>query len=137
MKRTSLLLLTLLFSTYLLHADEGMWLLGKMNKPLRDEMKALGLEVPFDKIYSPKHRSLKDAVVSFGGFCSGVIVSDQGLLLTNHHCGLRSVQQHSSVENDYLQYGFSAPTLGAELRSEERRVGKECGSTVRRLVWRG
>lgn len=82
-------------------------------------MKEMGLEVPFDKIYSPKHTSLKDAVVSFGGFCSGVIVSDQGLLLTNHHCGLRCVQQHSTVENDYLQYGFSAPTLTDELPNPE------------------
>ncbi len=119
MKRIFPLLLTLLLSTYLLHADEGMWLLGKMNKPLREEMKAMGLEVPFDKVYSPKHTSLKDAVVSFGGFCSGVIVSDQGLLLTNHHCGLRCVLQHSSVEHDYLQYGFAAPTLGDELPNPE------------------
>ena len=84
-------------------ADEGMWMLGNLNKQTRKAMKELGLQMPADKLYNPKKPSLKDAVVSFGGFCSGVVVSEDGLVFTNHHCGFSSVQQHSSVEHDYLK----------------------------------
>ena len=119
MKPKYYILIFLLLSTSMLRADEGMWLLGRVDKNLRVTMKEMGLEVPFDKVYNPKYPSLTSAVVSFGGFCSGVVVSKEGLVLTNHHCGLRSVQQHSTVDHDYLKYGFSAPTQADELPNHE------------------
>ena len=100
-------------------ADEGMWMLGNLNKQTRKAMKELGLQMPADKLYNPKKPSLKDAVVSFGGFCSGVVVSEDGLVFTNHHCGFSSVQQHSSVEHDYLKNGFVAHSRAEELPNPE------------------
>ena len=103
-------------------ADEGMWMLGNLNKQTRKTMKELGLQMPADKLYNPKKPSLKDAVVSFGGFCSGVVVSEDGLVFTNHHCGFSSVQQHSSVEHDYLKDGFVARSRAEELPNPELYV---------------
>ena len=103
-------------------ADEGMWMLGNLNKQTRKAMKELGLQMPADKPYNPKKPSLKDAVVSFGGFCSGVVVSEDGLVFTNHHCGFSSVQQHSSVEHDYLKNGFVAHSRAEELPNPELYV---------------
>ncbi len=103
-------------------ADEGMWLLGNINKQLRSTMKEMGLQMPFDKVYSPKHHSLTNAVVSFGGFCSGVVVSDNGLVFTNHHCGFSSIQQHSTVDFDILQDGYIADSLNQELPNPELYV---------------
>ncbi|MBE6287261.1 MAG: S46 family peptidase [Mediterranea massiliensis] len=118
MKRLFLLLFSV---TCLLpiQADEGMWMLGNMSKTLRRDMKERGLELPLKKLYDPKKPSLKDAIVSFGGFCSGVVVSEEGLLLTNHHCGFSSVQQHSSPQNDYLKDGFVAHSREEELSCPE------------------
>ena len=96
-------------------ADEGMWMLGNLDKGTRRTLKELGLKLPANKLYHPKKPSLKDAVVSFGGFCSGVVVSEDGLVLTNHHCGFSSIQQLSSLEHDYLQDGFVAKDRSAEL----------------------
>lgn len=103
-------------------ADEGMWMLGNLNKQTRQTMKELGLQMPADKLYSPKRASLKDAVVSFGGFCSGVVVSEDGLVFTNHHCGFSCVQQHSTVEHDYLKDGFVARSRSEELPNPELYV---------------
>ena len=103
-------------------ADEGMWMLGNLNKQTRKTMKELGLQMPADRLYNPKKPSLKDAVVSFGGFCSGVVVSEDGLVFTNHHCGFSSVQQHSSVEHDYLKDGFVARSRAEELPNPELYV---------------
>ena len=103
-------------------ADEGMRMLGNLNKQTRKTMKELGLQMPADKLYNPKKPSLKDAVVSFGGFCSGVVVSEDGLVFTNHHCGFSSVQQHSSVEHDYLKDGFVARSRAEELPNPELYV---------------
>lgn len=103
-------------------AGEGMWMLGNLNKQTRKAMKELGLQMPADKLYNPKKPSLKDAVVSFGGFCSGVVVSEDGLVFTNHHCGFSSVQQHSSVEHDYLKNGFVAHSRAEELPNPELYV---------------
>lgn len=99
-------------------ADEGMWLLGnlKKNKQTERVMKDLGLQMPVNKLYNPKKPCLADAVVSFGGFCSGVVVSDDGLVFTNHHCGFSSIQQHSSVECDYLKDGFVARSFKKNCR---------------------
>jgi len=96
------------------HADEGMWLLAILGKKYED-MKKLGLKLTPEDIYSVNHSSLKDAVVNFGNFCSGEIVSDKGLLLTNHHCGYERIQSHSTVENDYLKNGFWAKSFKEEL----------------------
>lgn len=103
-------------------ADEGMWMLGNLNKQTRKSMKELGLQLSADKLYHPKKASLKDAVVNFGGFCSGVVVSDEGLVFTNHHCGFSSIQQHSSVERDYLKEGFVARSREEELPNAELYV---------------
>ena len=102
------------FFTLAVRADEGMWMLGNLDKQTRRTMKELGLQMPADKLYSSRRPSLKDAVVSFGGFCSGVVVSEDGLVFTNHHCGFSCVQQHSSVEHDYLKNGFVAQRGVAE-----------------------
>ena len=104
------------------YADEGMWMLGNLNRQTRKAMKELGLEMPASRLYNPRKPSLKDAVVSFGGFCSGVVVSEDGLVLTNHHCGFSSVQQHSSVEHDYLKDGFVARNRSEELPNPELYV---------------
>ena len=122
MKLKSLFILLLSLYCMSSFADEGMWLLGNVNKQMRSTMKEMGLQMPFDKVYSPNHRSLSDAVVSFGGFCSGVVVSDNGLIFTNHHCGFNSIQQHSSVKHDYLKDGFVAHSMEEELPNPELYV---------------
>lgn len=97
-------------------ADEGMWLLQLMQEQhLADRMKAQGLLLEADDIYSPNKISLKDAVGIFGGGCTGEIISPDGLILTNHHCGYGAIQQHSSVEHDYLTHGFWAKNRKEEL----------------------
>ena len=109
-------------------ADEGMWLLQMMQeKHLIDRLKAQGLLLEADEVYSPNQVSLKDAVGIFGGGCTGEIISPDGLILTNHHCGYGAIQQHSSVEHDYLKDGFWAksrqeelPTPGLAFRFVER-----------------
>ena len=97
-------------------ADEGMWLLQMMQeKHLIDRLKAMGLALEADDVYSPNKVSLKDAVGIFGGGCTGEIISPDGLILTNHHCGYGAIQQHSSVEHDYLKDGFWAKNRSEEL----------------------
>jgi len=96
-------------------ADEGMWLLPLIEKLNLGKMTELGLKLSAEDIYSLNKACLKDAVVIFGGGCTGEIVSSQGLLLTNHHCGKGQVQAHSSVEHDYLKTGFWAKTKEEEL----------------------
>ncbi len=122
MKLKYILITVCCFFTLAGQADEGMWMLGNLNKQTRKTMKELGLQMSADKLYSPKRPSLKDAVVSFGGFCSGVVVSEDGLVFTNHHCGFSSVQQHSSVEHDYLKDGFVARSREEELPNPELYV---------------
>ena len=97
------------------NADEGMWiplLLGQLNEA---EMQEMGMEITAEDIYAANHSSLKDAIVHFGGGCTGEIISSEGLLLTNHHCGYGQIQSHSSVENDYLTDGFWAMNKSEEL----------------------
>lgn len=96
-------------------ADEGMWMLSHLSAETIKQMQALGLKLTPSQLYNPNGKSLKDAVVSFGGFCTGVVVSPDGLVFTNHHCGFESIQQHSTTEHDYLKNGFVAKT-----RQEER-----------------
>ncbi|MBQ7254335.1 MAG: S46 family peptidase [Bacteroidales bacterium] len=99
-------------------ADEGMWLLPLLEKMNIKTMQQMGCKLSADEIYSINHTCLKDAVVIFGGGCTGEVVSNQGLLLTNHHCGYSSIQSLSSVEHDYLANGYWALTLGDELPVE-------------------
>ena len=110
-------------------AGEGMWLLPYLQRMNIADMQAKGCQLPPDAIYSVDKGSLKDAVVIFGGGCTGEIVSPRGLLFTNHHCGYGSIQALSSVENDYLKNGFWAmspaeeiPAPGLEVRFVRRIV---------------
>ena len=97
-------------------ADEGMWLLQLMKQQNSiDMMKKQGLKLAADDLYNPNRVSLKDAVGIFGGGCTGEIISPEGLILTNHHCGYGAIQQHSSVEHDYLTDGFWAKSRNEEL----------------------
>ncbi|MDP4189187.1 MAG: S46 family peptidase, partial [Bacteroidota bacterium] len=103
-------------------ADEGMWLLPLIQQLNMNKMKEMGLRLNAEDIYSVNHSSLKDAVVIFGSGCTGEIVSQQGLLLTNHHCGFESVQSHSSVDHDYLTNGFWAKTKAEEMPTPDLTV---------------
>jgi hypothetical protein len=96
-------------------ADEGMWLLPLLEQKNMGTMTKMGLKLSAEDIYSLNQACLKDAVVIFGGGCTGEIVSSQGLILTNHHCGYGSIQAHSTVEHDYLKDGFWAKTKAEEL----------------------
>jgi hypothetical protein len=96
-------------------ADEGMWLLPLIEKLNIGKMTELGLKLSAEDIYSLNKASIKDAIVIFGGGCTGEIVSSQGLILTNHHCGYGSIQAHSTVEHDYLRDGFWAMSKEEEL----------------------
>jgi hypothetical protein len=107
------IILTISFG-YRVKADEGMWLLPLIEKLNIGKMTELGLKLSAEDIYTLNKSCLKDAVVSIGG-CTAEIVSSQGLLLTNHHCGYSSIQSHSSVDHDYLKDGFWAKTLSEEL----------------------
>ncbi|AKD04711.1 S46 family peptidase [Pontibacter korlensis] len=95
--------------------DEGMWLPLLLKQLNEAEMQKKGMRLSAEDIYNVNQSSLKDAIVSFGGFCTGEMISPEGLLLTNHHCGYGQVQQHSTVENDYLTEGFWAKTRQEEL----------------------
>lgn len=114
MIKKSLLLLLLLF-VKIGFAAEGMWLPLLLSQLNEKEMQDLGMRITAEDIYSINQSSLKDAIVLFGGGCTGEIVSDQGLLLTNHHCGFSNIQRHSSLEHDYLTDGFWALSLREEL----------------------
>ena len=109
-----LITLILTLSIGIAKAGEGMWIpmLLQYNEK---EMQEMGMKITAEDIYSINHSSLKDAIVLFGGGCTGEIVSDYGLLLTNHHCGYSYIQKHSSVEHDYLTNGFWAMNKGEEL----------------------
>lgn len=95
--------------------DEGMWLPLLIEKLNYSDMQRLGLKISAEDIYSVNHSSLKDAIVIFGGGCTGEIISPEGLLLTNHHCGYQQIQAHSTVEHDYLTNGFWAKSKDQEL----------------------
>ncbi len=103
-------------------ADEGMWMLGNMSEKTQKVLKEMGLELTPDQIYNPNGPSLNNAIVMFGGFCSGVVVSNNGLVFTNHHCGFDAIQDHSSVKFDYLKNGFFAKKLKDELPNPELYV---------------
>jgi len=96
-------------------ADEGMWLPYALQNQTLAQMQALGCKLTAEQIFSLNQPSVKDAIVQFGNGCTGELISGQGLLLTNHHCGLGQIQSHSSVEHDYLTDGFWAKSRNEEL----------------------
>ena len=96
-------------------AGEGMWIPLLLEQLNEDEMQSMGMKITAEDIYSINNSSLKDAIVRFGRGCTGVVVSEDGLLLTNHHCGYGAIQKHSSLENDYLTNGFWAMEREEEL----------------------
>ncbi|MEZ4790868.1 MAG: S46 family peptidase [Flavobacteriales bacterium] len=97
-------------------AHEGMWV-PTLLKSIEGDMHTAGLRITAEDIYSINHGSIKDAIVHFGGGCTAEVISEQGLILTNHHCGFSAIQEHSSLEHDYLKNGFWAMDKAAELRN--------------------
>ncbi|KXK37837.1 MAG: S46 family peptidase [Saprospiraceae bacterium] len=112
---TSLLVLLLLPLSSLIYAGEGMWLPQLLKLLNESEMKSMGMKISAEDIYSINKGSLKDAIVHFGGFCTSEVISPNGLLLTNHHCGYGQIQAHSTIENNLLKDGFWAKNYQEEL----------------------
>src|SRR6187455_146682 len=117
MKQINKLLFAAIFLLYsaISFANEGMWLPLLLEKLNEKEMKSLGMKISAKDIYSINSGSLKDAIVSFGGFCTGEIISSKGLVLTNHHCGFDAVQNHSTLEHNYIRDGFWSNSNSEEL----------------------
>ena len=111
----SLILVVSLFRT---HADEGMWLPMLLGKQVYNDMVKRGLKLSKEQLYSVNKASLKDAIIIFGGFCTGEIVSNQGLIFTNHHCGYDVIASSSSVEKNYLRDGFYAKSKEEEIPAQ-------------------
>jgi hypothetical protein len=103
-------------------ADEGMWLPMLLGDYPESEMQRLGMKITKEDLYSINKPSLKDAIVMFGGVCTGEIISDEGLLLTNHHCGFDAIQSHSSIKYDYITNGFWAMNRSEELPNQGLKV---------------
>jgi len=112
------LLALLLLAPLVSRADEGMWLPLLLKQLNESDMQKRGLKLSAEDIYSINKTSLKDAIVLFGGGCTGEMISGEGLLLTNHHCGYGQIQSHSSVEKDYLTNGFWAMNRSEELANQ-------------------
>ena len=112
----ALLTLALLFSSNAAKADEGMWLLSLLEKMNYKDMQAKGLRLTPEQLYSVNHSSLKDACIWFNGGCTGEIISSEGLILTNHHCGYDAIAELSTTSDNILDNGFWAKT-----RAEERK----------------
>ena len=109
-------LLLIISSFQITLAKEGMWIPMLLNNNIA-EMQAMGCELTAEDIYSVNNSSLKDAIVSFGGFCTGEFISSKGLVLTNHHCGYGQIQKQSTLENNYLKDGFWANSMSEELKN--------------------
>lgn len=122
MRKTILTLLGAFLVAHSLLADEGMWLLKELNRQSAARMKELGFTFPTDSLYNEQNPSLKDAVIIFGAGCTGVAVSDEGLVFTNHHCGYDAIQKLSSVEHDYLKNGFVSQSSEKELPCKDLTI---------------
>jgi len=110
-----LLASSLLFIAFIARADEGMWLPFLLEKLNEKQMKSMGMKITASDIYSINKGSLKDGIVSFGGFCTGEVISSKGLILTNHHCGFDVIQNHSTLDRNYIKDGFWAKNNAEEL----------------------
>ncbi len=120
MKKATLLMAALI-SAGAANADEGMWTLYDLPQAVYEQMKTEGYSLPYDGLYSSGN-AIKNAVVNFSGYCSGVVVSPNGLVFTNHHCGFEAIRSHSTVEHDYMLNGFYAKTYADELPNEDMFV---------------
>ena len=118
MKKTLLSLVVVLAWTMPSHADEGMWTLYNLPQAIYEQMKQYGFQLPMEQLYQSDD-AVKNAVVNFGGYCSGVVVSSEGLVFTNHHCGFDAIRRHSTVEHDYMLNGFVAQSYEEELPNED------------------
>lgn len=98
-------------------ADEGMWTLSNLPQAVYEKMQEEGYHLPYGQLYNDKDAIVK-AVVNFGGYCSGVVVSSDGLVFTNHHCGFEAIRSHSTVEHDYMLNGFVSKSFEEELPNE-------------------
>ena len=121
MKKLSILMAGLAFSATTAHADEGMWTLYNLPQAVYEQMQAEGFTLPYSSLYTGDN-AIKNAVVNFSGYCSGVVVSPDGLVFTNHHCGFESIRRHSTVEHDYMLNGFYAKSFEEELPNENMFV---------------
>ncbi|MFC2710006.1 S46 family peptidase [Hoylesella oralis] len=120
------ILLPLLMAFYLLvpsslKADEGMWTLYNLPQAVYEQMRAEGFQLPYNDLYYGQN-AIKNAVVNFSGYCSGVVVSPDGLVFTNHHCGFEAIRSHSTVEHDYMLNGFCAKSYEEELPNKNMFV---------------
>ncbi|MBR5706417.1 MAG: S46 family peptidase [Bacteroidaceae bacterium] len=113
--KKSIVILAMLMAVTSVWADEGMWMLPTLKKMNESDMKKLGLKISASEIYNEKKASIKDAVVHFGGGCTAEIISEKGLLVTNHHCGYSSIQALSTPEHNYLEDGYWAMNLNEEI----------------------
>ena len=120
MKKTSIILATMLAATPVM-ADEGMWTLYDLPKAAFEQMQSEGFTVPYADLYQSDN-AIKNCVVNFSGYCSGVVVSPDGLVFTNHHCGFEAIRSHSTVEHDYMLNGFYAKSFEEELPNENMFV---------------
>ncbi len=118
MKRILVSLFSLVSLVTVSYADEGMWTLYNLPDAIYEQMKQYGFQLSKEQLYQTDNAVMK-AVVNFGGFCSGVVVSPDGLVFTNHHCGFDAIRQHSTVEHDYLLNGFYAKNYSEELPNED------------------
>lgn len=109
------LIISFVLLTFISRADEGMWIPSLLKSLNESDLKTKGLKISVEDIYSVNRSSIKDAIVLFGGGCTAEVISDQGLILTNHHCGYSQIQAHSSLEKDYLKNGFWAMSKAEEL----------------------
>ena len=114
MKRILVSLVSLVSLVNLAHADEGMWTLYNLPNAVYEQMKLENCELPYGALYEGDD-AVKNCVVLFGGFCSGVVVSPDGLVFTNHHCGFEAIRSHSTVEHDYMLNGFVSNSYEEEL----------------------
>ncbi|MFH0895481.1 MAG: S46 family peptidase, partial [Bacteroidota bacterium] len=117
-----ILCILFLLSTLTSRADEGMWIPMLLGQSTYDDMVKKGLKLSSEDIYNINQASLKDAIVLFGGGCTAEVISEQGLLITNHHCGYGEIQSHSTVEKDYLLNGFWAMSKEEELPNDDLTV---------------
>ena len=111
----------LAFTATTAHADEGMWTLYNLPQAVYEQMQAEGFTLPYSSLYTGDN-AIKNAVVNFSGYCSGVVVSPDGLVFTNHHCGFEGIRSHSTVEHDYMLNGFYAKSFEEELPNENMFV---------------